>query len=195
MISDTIHLVLIGGLAGTGKTELALEVARQTRFAFYDKDLLNGPLVDELLVSLGSTAADRESSTYVDKVRPVEYACLVNAARESIGLGISAIATAPFLKEMGDIYWRIELQHDCEHALGRKVSVDYVWVHTSEEVMLRRLTNRRAARDRYKLENWEAYLATARQIRPLQPCFEVNCSANFETELRARDVIQRFRLV
>ena len=194
-MSRDVHLVLVGGLAGTGKTELSLEVARKTGFAFYDKDLMNGPMVDQLLVALGSDAADRESKLYLDKVRPLEYNCLMNAARESISLGVSAVVTAPFLKEMTDTHWRIELQHDCERALGRKVGVSYVWVHTSDEVMHRRLVNRRAARDKHKLDHWDAYLAKARQVRPLQPCFEVNCSANFETEFRALEVIQKFGLV
>ena len=185
-------LLLVGGLAGCGKTSLGRELARLTKFALFDKDTLTIPLVASLLVALNSPggADDRESEIYLRQVRPLEYSCLMDAITESVGLGISTIAVAPFTKEMTDREWRLTLQRN----LGEHIRIHYVWLRASKDVMRRRLIERGSRRDIRKLENWGDYTANTRTIHPLQPCFELDSSADGEIRARAIEVADRFGL-
>ena len=197
MASPKVHLVLVGGLAGSGKTHVAYEVCRKTKFGYLDKDTLVGRMTDKLLVAMDGPYGneERDSELYLDEIRPMEYECLIASAVENISLGNSTVVSAPFVREMVDAHWRMNIKHDCEAALGRTVLVDYVWVHAEEEVLKRRITQRRAARDKYKLAHWDEWYAASRSARPLQPCFELNCSTDHETEYRAMEIIDRFALL
>ena len=87
--------VLVGGYAGSGKTEFGRVIARETGWAMLDKDTLTRAIVDTALVQLGSSISDRESATYLDVVRPAEYRSLEAAMTENVGCGVSVICTAP----------------------------------------------------------------------------------------------------
>jgi DNA-binding transcriptional regulator YhcF (GntR family) len=56
-------VLLIGGYAGSGKSELARMVARETGWAILDKDTLTRPVVEAALEVLGVSPHDRESET------------------------------------------------------------------------------------------------------------------------------------
>jgi predicted kinase len=190
--SKYADFLLIGGLAGCGKTSLGRELARLTKFALYDKDTLTIPLVTSLLVALNSPfgADDRESDIYLRQVRPLEYGCLMDAVTESAGLGISTIAVAPFSKEMMDSDWRLNLQRK----VGEHIRIHYLWLRASEEVMRRRLVERDSKRDTHKLANWRNYADKTRAICPLQPCLELDCSADGKIRRRAIEVADRVGL-
>ncbi len=195
--SSIVHLVLVGGLAGCGKTTVAYELCRKTQFGYFDKDTLTGRMIDMLLLARGGPEGrdERDSDYYTNEVRPLEYECLMNSVFENISLGNSTVATAPFMREFTDAEWRMHVKHSCETVSAKTVRIHYVWVHATDEVMKRRLINRRAARDRHKLANWDTWLASARVVRPAQPCFELNCSADHESEYRAMEIIDRFSLL
>src|SRR5438094_277632 len=73
-------LVLVGGFAGSGKTEFGQLLAAITGWALLDKDALTRPLTENLLLALGADPNDRETDLYKQRVRPLEYLCLLNAA-------------------------------------------------------------------------------------------------------------------
>ena len=192
-----VHLVLVAGWPGCGKTHIAYEICRKTKFTYLDKDTLNGLMVDQMLIALGSPLGsdERDSEIYAKKVRPLEYECLMTSVIENISLGISTVVSAPLINEFSDPHWRMNLKHDCETALGRTVLIHYVWVHAEEQVMKRRMIARRASRDTYKLENWDAFYKKTLGMRPMQPCFEMDCSADHASEYRAMQIIGRFALL
>ena len=161
------HLILIGGLAAAGKTTLGREIARLTRFAFLDKDRLTQPLVEALLSALDVPGGidDRHSETYLNQVRPYEYECFMNTVIENVTLGISTIAVAPFLREIVDSLWLDEMHQQLPEA-----SIHKVWIDTLDKVLHERLLKRNLPRDRHKIENWNAYITSYRQIRPVEPC-------------------------
>src|SRR4051812_22582180 len=67
------HLILIGGYAGSGKSELGRIIARETGWPMIDKDTITRPVVEAMLEAIGHSANDRESEEYMTLVRPREY--------------------------------------------------------------------------------------------------------------------------
>ncbi|MGV9668377.1 GntR family transcriptional regulator [Nocardia niigatensis] len=149
------RVVYIGGYAGSGKTEVGRTLARETGWAMLDKDTLTRHVVDAALVQLGSTIADRESKTYMEVVRPAEYQCLEAAVAENISCGVSAIATAPYLREITNRAW-LERTAATLSSMGAEMSV--IWIRCSAESMRSYIERRGAARDTHKLAHWDQYL-------------------------------------
>ncbi|MFF4902863.1 AAA family ATPase [Streptomyces sp. NPDC001068] len=160
-------LILVGGYAGSGKTELARFFVQLTGWPLLDKDPLTRPLVEKLLVALGADPNDRHTNVYRENVRPVEYDCLMQPAMANIKCGISTVLTAPFISEMTNADWMQRLANRC-NALG--VDVYPVWVRCDEESMREYITFRSAARDAWKLARWGEYVSTIdMDLRPAVP--------------------------
>lgn len=161
------QVLLVGGYAGSGKTELGRCLARETGWPMLDKDTLTRPVVEAALEILGQSPHDRESDTYLKRVRPREYESLIAALTENIECGNSAIVTAPFIREFADTGWLNRV-----HALCRDKSavLTVVWVYCDPETMHTYLRRRGAARDAAKLADWPGYLASIDvNFRPAVP--------------------------
>jgi predicted kinase len=148
------RVVFVGGYAGSGKTEFGRVLARESGWAVLDKDTITRTVVDTALVQLGSTIADRESPTYLEIVRPAEYRCLEAAVEENLGCGVSVICSAPFLREFNNPAW-FERTAATVAGLGADMSV--IWMRCSIPSMRSYIERRGAARDTWKLANWEEY--------------------------------------
>lgn len=150
------HVFLIGGYAGSGKSELARVLSRLTGAAIIDKDTITRPVVERLLEDLGRPAHDRESQTYLEQVRPHEYEALLATIQENAEVGVGVIATAPFIREFGDGAW-IDRVSTRLNAAG--VGLTLVWVRCDASTMHTYLKRRGAARDTGKLVDWKDYVA------------------------------------
>jgi len=158
------YLIQIGGLTGSGKSTLGKQLARRLKFAYIDKDTITRQLVDALLVSARSDVGigDRDSEVYLENVRPYEYQCFASAIAENVELGVSTIATAPFLTEMNNPEW-IAGQNTLAQDYGAKLIL--IWLDCDVEVTKLRLQKRDAFRDRIKLAIWDSYFAFAATIQ------------------------------
>ncbi|WP_227984548.1 GntR family transcriptional regulator [Nocardia spumae] len=150
------QVIFVGGYAGSGKTELGAVLARLTGWAMLDKDTITRAVVDTALVQLGSTVADRESPTYMNLVRPAEYECLAAAVRENVSCGVSVIATAPYIKEFSTEAWFRRTAAELD-TLGADMEV--VWIRCQPDSMHSYISRRGAARDSWKLANWDDYVS------------------------------------
>ncbi|WP_433331661.1 AAA family ATPase [Spirillospora sp. CA-294931] len=157
-------LVLVGGYAGSGKTEFARFLADLSGWAVLDKDALTRRMTERLLISLGGDAHDlggdahdRHTNLYQDEVRPHEYRCLMNTAYGNIESGVSIILAAPFITELNNAGWLPRLTHRC-HAQG--VDVTAIWVHSDLETMHEYIEVRDAPRDTWKLSHWDEYTSS-----------------------------------
>ncbi|MEV7782728.1 AAA family ATPase [Kitasatospora sp. NPDC088351] len=160
-------IVLVGGFAGSGKTEFARFLTQLTGWPLLDKDPLTRPLVERLLVSLGGDPNDRHTDLYRSQVRALEYDCLMQAAYANVACGISSVLTAPFIAEMTDEAWMARLVNRCR---AQGVDVSPIWVRCDEESMREYIGFRSAARDAWKLANWDDYIATVdTELRPVVP--------------------------
>lgn len=160
-------VLVIGGYAGSGKTELGRILARATGWPMLDKDTMTRPVVEAALEILGQPPNDRESDAYLRLIRPREYEATISAAVENVECGNSVIVTAPFIREMNEPAW-IERTQARFAALG--ASTVLVWVYCDAETMHSYLRHRAAARDAAKLADWPGYLATVDlDVRPAAP--------------------------
>ncbi|WP_301851122.1 GntR family transcriptional regulator [Rhodococcus pyridinivorans] len=150
------HVVLIGGYAGSGKSELGRILSRLTNWPIIDKDTITRPVVEAALETLGQSYDDRESEAYLRVIRPREYEALAGTIDENIACGTSVIATAPFIREFADPKWSARtVAHHA--ALGADTHV--LWVRCSTDTMHLYLRRRGAGRDSWKLTNWDEYVA------------------------------------
>lgn len=147
--------LLIGGYAGSGKTELGRILTRLTGWMIIDKDTTTRPVVEVALEALGRESSDRESETYLSKVRPREYEALMSTAHENTACGAGAVITAPFLREFADSSW---LTRERAQFTDDGLPMTVVWVACDADTMLTYVRRRGAARDAHKLATWDAYV-------------------------------------
>ncbi|WP_326567405.1 GntR family transcriptional regulator [Amycolatopsis rhabdoformis] len=153
--TSTPQVVMVGGYAGSGKTELGRVLARESGWPMLDKDSLTRFVVEAALELQGVSRNDRESEVYLTKIRPAEYASLLEAMTENVQVGNSAIVTAPFLREFADESWLRQAEATCRN-LGANLTI--VWVYCDEKTMRTYIRHRDAPRDSMKLANWEKYM-------------------------------------
>jgi predicted kinase len=163
---------MVGGYAGSGKSEFSRFISQLTGWPVLDKDPITRPLVERLLVELGGDPNDRHSDVYREQVRPLEYQCLLETAYANIDCAISTVLTAPFVAEATDARWMRRLINRCE---ARGVTVVVVWIHCDLDTMHENISFRSAARDSWKLQNWETYSAGLDlDLRPVVPHLSVD---------------------
>lgn len=150
------RVVLIGGYAGSGKSELGRILARLTRWPIIDKDTITRPVVEAALETLGRSYDDRESAEYLSVIRPREYEALASTIDENIACGISVIATAPYVREFSDPHWAART---VAHHSAQGADTHILWVRCSTDSMHLYLRRRGAGRDRWKLAHWDDYIA------------------------------------
>ncbi|MGW5318933.1 GntR family transcriptional regulator [Nocardia thailandica] len=150
------RIVFVGGYPGSGKSEFARTLARTTNWPILDKDTIARPLIEPALEDLGESVNDRESDTYLSRIRPREYEALEGVINDNVEVGNSAIATAPYIREFTDKAW-------LERVIARAETYDaectFVWVRCSLDTMLMYLRRRGAGRDTAKLADWDRYSA------------------------------------
>lgn len=157
-LTEGLHkpvLVLVGGYAGSGKTEFARFLGDVSGWAFLDKDSLTRRLVERLLTSMGGDANDRHTDLYLNEIRPLEYKCLMDTANDNIDCGISTILAAPFITELNDEAWLNRLTNRCK---AKGVEVAAVWVRCDVDSMREYIEFRDAPRDTWKLTHWDEYV-------------------------------------
>ncbi|MER5382218.1 AAA family ATPase [Streptomyces sp. NPDC002688] len=187
--TDGPTVVLVGGFAGSGKSEFAKFLGSLTGWPILDKDSLTRPLVDQLLIALGGEAHDRSSDLYRERVRPLEYRCLMEAAWDNVDCGISTILDAPFVSEFSQADWMQRFQNRCR---SKRVSVATIWVQCDPESMREYIEFRGAARDAWKMEAWDEYVSSLNlELRPQGPHFVVDNRLGAAVALvdEARDVL------
>lgn len=191
---DQLSLTLIGGYAGSGKSEFANFLSSITGWPIFDKDILTRALVEQVLLAHDRPVHDRESSVYLEKVRPYEYRCLFESGRQNLRCGISTILCAPFLREYKDPAWLSRVKVACQQT-GAALNV--VWMRCDAESMFDYITFRGAARDSWKLANWGEYLAGVDlNFQPACEHYVVDNSMNAAVALadRAGDIARQMRI-
>ena len=156
--------ILVGGVAGSGKTFIGRELAKRINYSiFIDKDTVSRFFTEELLVNLGSYRDDRESEIYLNKVRNLEYQTVMKHSIENIELGKTVFCSAPFLKEMFDTEWIEDLKFELDFFEAKLYKI---WIYTDEDSARKRLIDRGAGRDNWKLSHWSEYTSIVNHDMP-----------------------------
>jgi predicted kinase len=180
-------VLLVGGYAGSGKTELGRIIARRTHWPMLDKDSTTRAVVEAALTTIGLSPHDRESDTYRTVIRPAEYEALMMGLEENLECGTSCIVTAPFVTEFGDPAW-------CERTRSLIAShggtAHFVWVTTDVDTMHSYIRKRGAARDTSKLADWTAWVdSLSLDFRPAIDHFVIDNSAGAPPLQRQADTL------
>jgi predicted kinase len=169
------RLILVTGVAGSGKTTLSKEIVRHVGAAYLD----NNHIVDAFFPNTRSGAA-------YAKLRPRFYRALYTIAEENLKMGNSVLLDVPHVKEMQDAKWRAFITR---LAAGPKAKLVVIRCFCSDAVLRSRLKTRGETRDSWKLSHWQAFLAeqpilTLIPFPHLEIDTERNLSRNVNTAVR-----------
>jgi predicted kinase len=132
------------GVAGSGKTTLAKEIARRRSAIYLD----NNHIVDPFFPHTRNSAA-------YSKLRPRFYRVLYKIAEENLKLENDVVLDVPHVKEMQDPQWR---RFITRLANRTKSGIVVMRCTCSEAVLRSRLVHRGEPRDRWKLAHWREFL-------------------------------------
>jgi predicted kinase len=150
----TFALVVVGA-AGSGKSTVALEIARRSGATYLNKDSLAGPLVEVVMRAQGQPPEAREGNRfYLDSVMPAEYAAILSVAADNLRLGLSVVIDAPFAAYLDQPEF---FDQATRRAGWPEVPRFVLHVFASEGETRRRLEERGLPRDRAKLSRWDEF--------------------------------------
>ena len=138
-------LVLVMGVAGSGKTTLAKQILRQVGATYLD----NNHIVDAFF-------PDTRSGQSYKRLRPHFYRALYAIVEENLRLRNSVLLDVPHVKEMQNLAWRRFIR---KLALRAKAKLVVIRCICSEQTLRARLQSRAETRDRSKLVQWKKFLA------------------------------------
>ena len=137
-------LILIVGVAGSGKTTLAQEILRRLWAVYLD----NNHIVDAFFPHT------RNGRAYL-KLRSHFYRALYTIVEENLKRGNSVVLDAPHVKEMQDAGWRRWIK---SVAARTKAKLIVIRCRCAERLLRSRLQARGEKRDRWKLDHWKEFL-------------------------------------
>lgn len=157
-------LIIIAGCAGAGKTTLGKELSKRVNFTFIDKDTVAEDFVDYILESRG-LGGSRECELYTKELKSLEYKICFELCKENLSLGNSVIAVAPLISEIKSYDKWEELKSKV--GLG-KIDFDckFIWIKHDEGQEYHNILKRGYERDKYKIDNWEEYTESIKDIEP-----------------------------
>lgn len=152
------NIIFVVGEAGVGKSAVGKMISKNLHYTYIDKDTSTIHLSELILGEASPTKNkhDRESTFYLETVRPLEYASILSQALENIELGNNVIVTAGFELEMQDSNWLHTNSY--MKKIIELANVKVVHVTVDKQTLLQRLISRNELRDEWKVNNWDAYL-------------------------------------
>lgn len=153
---------IVSGPPASGKTWYARQLAGRLGAVMLDSDQVAERLVRAGLGLAGLDPDDRDSPAYKRAYRDPVYETLFDLAVSHLG-HLPVVIAGPFTREGGENDWLDRL----ERRLGARPRAHFVWCDA--DTRRRRLVERGEERDRPKLDDWQAYVATCREERPLWP--------------------------
>ena len=169
------RLILIMGVAGSGKTTLAKEVLRRLWAVYVD----NNHIVDAFF-------PNARSGRDYEKLRPRFYQGLYTIAEENLKIGNSTLLDVPHVKEVRIPEWRQSIKRLVARTDSKLVVIRCL---CSERVLRSRIRSRGEKRDRWKLAHWKEFLReqpidTAVPFPHLDIDTEKNLSRNSKAAVR-----------
>lgn len=158
------QLIIITGCAGSGKTTVGTELAKQLGYAYVDKDTVTREYTDFILTKLGSSEGDRESDLYKNEILPIEYKVTLKVCDDVIKNGANVVLTIPFIAQIRD-YQKWEQLCD-QSNINKDVDVKFIWIEHDIDTEKKNIKNRGATRDRHKIEHWDEYAESVDGIEP-----------------------------
>ena len=137
-------LVLVMGVAASGKTTLSKHILKDFRATYLD----NNFVVDAFY-------PDTRMGTEYFKFRPNFYAVLYRITEENLVLGNSVLLDVPHIKEVQQSEWRTRIIKLTAETHAKLVVLRCI---CSEQTLKQRIIARGESRDAWKLDNWDDFL-------------------------------------
>ena len=137
-------LILIMGVAGSGKSTLSREILRRVPAVYLD----NNHIADAFF-------PHRRNGRVYEKMRPRFYQALYRITEENLKLGNSVLLDVPHVKDVQTTTWQVLITKLVKRT---KAEMVVIRCHCSEKALHARLRSRGEARDRWKLKNWKPFL-------------------------------------
>ncbi|MFB2556939.1 HAD-IA family hydrolase [Herbiconiux liangxiaofengii] len=138
-------IIVVAGAAGSGKSTLGLELARDLGAALLDLDTLTNPVLEGLGGALADGAHWNDPSLR-PVIRPARYAALRATLTDQVRAGSDAVLVAPFTAELtGGVEWQqlVEAAGETPHV---------VWLRADPELLSARRRARGADRDAHVVD-------------------------------------------
>lgn len=147
-------LVFFVGVAGTGKTTVALKLSEFIPAAFLDRDTIGGRFVEAILEMKGLDPKDRDSNFYKENLRDLEYDTAKDVCIENLAAGQNVFMISPFTVELKNREW-IEDVLAAAKLTKEQIDVKVIVVTLQDmELQHSRIVARGTERDTWKLDNW-----------------------------------------
>lgn len=149
------RLILVTSPPASGKTYVSRKLAERLDHVVYlDKDSLI-PLSKKVFEVAGEEY-NRSSDFFERYIRDAEYEAIVAIAMEALDYADIVLINAPFSKEVRNKQYMESLRSTLAEKEG---ALSVIWVKTDIDVVKQRMEERNSDRDKWKLENWDAYIA------------------------------------
>lgn len=147
------QLIIVIGSTGAGKSFVGKLIAKNKGFTFVDKDTVTTALTEVILENLSplKDKHERESSYYMNIVRPLAYESMLHIALENIELGNSVVVASTFDEEIKNTNFLEENKY--MEAIRNLADIKVVHLHIDHSTLLKRLIARNKKRDSWKLAN------------------------------------------
>lgn len=149
------RLILVTSPPASGKTYVSKKLAERLDHVVYlDKDTLI-PLSKKIF-EVAREEYNRSSDFFESYIRDAEYETIVAIAMEALDYADMVLINAPFSKEIRNHDYMNNLQNTLKN---KNACLSVIWVKTEIEVIKHRMEERNSDRDKWKLENWDEYIA------------------------------------
>lgn len=164
------RLILVMGVAGSGKSDLAKAVLAQVWAVYLDNNFLADAFSPD----------SRTDERYLT-VREKLYAALYRITRENLQIGNSVLIDAPHIRQVQEPEWCLWIQGFAKDAGAWMRAIR---CYCREELLYRRLETRSEPRDRWKLDNWQTFLEEQSPRAPIPfPHLELDTEQSMETNV------------
>ncbi|MFT3991489.1 MAG: ATP-binding protein [Luteolibacter sp.] len=157
---ERLHIVF--GPPAAGKTTVARQLSARIGGILLDSDEVTERLVRAGMRLAGLDPDDRDSPVYKTAYRDAVYETLYDIACSNLP-HVPVVIAGPFTREGADATWPERLQE----RFGVTPTFHFVWC--PPEKRRERVKARGESRDLPKLADWENYIATCREDRPVFP--------------------------
>jgi predicted kinase len=156
---------VVCGAPAAGKSVLGAALAQRIRAALLDQDVLTGPLTAVVADLVGAAPGDLDDARVRVATRDATYDALVDTACGCLAAGVSTVLVAPFTTERSDpAAWALLVER-----LAAPGGVLLVWATCPPDELIRRMASRGAPRDRAKLRDLDAFMASPALAPPVVP--------------------------
>jgi predicted kinase len=168
-----VRAYVVAGAPASGKSVLGAALSRRIHAALLDQDVLTGPLTAVVAELVGAAPGDLDDPRVRSATRQATYDALLHTAEGCLAADVPVVLVAPFTTERSDPAAWLKLVARLHPPGG----VVLVWADCPPDELVRRLTTRGAARDRRKLADLDAFLASGVTDPPAVPHIPVDTTA------------------